>query len=345
MIGVNHRKDPRESLQHSWWSVKILLLICALVAVFFIPNFIFIGYAYVALVGSVLFILLQLILLVDFAHSWNERWVANFNTDGNSWLALLLTATIVMYSVAVTLTVIMYIYFLENKPVCWMNNMFITMNLILVLLVSVLSILPGVQAKNPRVGLLQASVVSLYSTYLVWSSLASEPQDMKCSSFQPFGEPSEASQGFATFFGIAFTFLALIYAAVRAGTINASDAVNDNDHLVTSPKAKTHEGEDSSDHSSAEEEHSSDEDAHGNGKPVAYNYSFFHLTFFLASMYLGMVLTGWQTVSGGTNNVNEVHVDVSMASVWVKAVSSWVVLLLYLWTVIAPLVFPNRKFD
>lgn len=38
--------------------------------------------------GAFLFILIQLVLLVDFAHSWNESWVDNMET-GNSrgWYA------------------------------------------------------------------------------------------------------------------------------------------------------------------------------------------------------------------------------------------------------------------
>jgi len=32
------------------------------------------GWMYVGMVGGALFIILQLILLVDFAHSWHSRW-------------------------------------------------------------------------------------------------------------------------------------------------------------------------------------------------------------------------------------------------------------------------------
>jgi len=32
------------------------------------------GWMYVGMVGGALFIILQLILLVDFAHNWHSRW-------------------------------------------------------------------------------------------------------------------------------------------------------------------------------------------------------------------------------------------------------------------------------
>jgi len=78
----------------------------------------------------------------------------------------------------------------------------------------------------------------------------------------------------------------------------------------------------------------------------AYNYSFFHFTFLLAAMYLGMVLTNWQSVSSvtGEDVGNTILVDQGMVAVWVKVISSWLTLLLYLWTMIAPILFPNRVF-
>lgn len=43
---------------------------------------------YFGAVGSFIFILMQLILLVDFAHTWNQSWVENAE-NGNSkcWYA------------------------------------------------------------------------------------------------------------------------------------------------------------------------------------------------------------------------------------------------------------------
>jgi len=64
-------------------------------------------------------------------------------------------------------------------------------------------------------------------------------------------------------------------------------------------------------------------------------------------MYLGMVLTNWQSVSSVTGDGlpdNTILVDQGMAAVWVKVISSWITLLLFLWTMIAPVVLPDRKF-
>jgi serine incorporator 1/3 len=60
-----------------------------------------------------------------------------------------------------------------------MNKFFLSINIILCFGASILSIAPAVQEKQPRSGLLQASVVTLYVTYLTWSALSNQP-DRSC---------------------------------------------------------------------------------------------------------------------------------------------------------------------
>jgi len=73
--------------------------------------------------------------------------------------------------------------------------------------------------------------------------------------------------------------------------------------------------------------------------PVSYNYSFFHLIFALASMYIAMLLTGWGAVAQEKDRL-----DVGWTSVWVKIGAEWVTGLLYCWTLVAPTFFPDREF-
>jgi len=82
-------------------------------------------------------------------------------------------------------------------------------------------------------------------------------------------------------------------------------------------------------------------DVEDEDEPVPYNYSFFHVTFALAAMYLGMVLTNWAVVSDSESTVK---IDQGMAAVWIKIISGWVTVILYTWTIIAPLLLPNRSF-
>lgn len=99
----------------------------------------------------------------------------NYNeTESNGWYCALLSATGIQYLLSIAGVVLLYIYY-----DCALNKFFITTNLVLCIIVSILSILPQVQDRFPRSGLLQSSVVTLYAVYLTWSALSNNP-DPKC---------------------------------------------------------------------------------------------------------------------------------------------------------------------
>ena len=37
------------------------------------------------MIGGFLFILIQLVLIVDFAHAWNEKWLAKYEESQSKW--------------------------------------------------------------------------------------------------------------------------------------------------------------------------------------------------------------------------------------------------------------------
>ncbi|KAG7266107.1 hypothetical protein CRUP_007803, partial [Coryphaenoides rupestris] len=89
MIRVRSSKDPRAAIQNGFWFFKILALVGIAVGAFFIPDGTFTTvWYYFGMVGSFFFIVIQLILLVDFAHSWNQSWLQRAE-DGNTkcWFA------------------------------------------------------------------------------------------------------------------------------------------------------------------------------------------------------------------------------------------------------------------
>jgi serine incorporator 1/3 len=61
----------------------------------------------------------------------------------------------------------------------------------------------------------------------------------------------------------------------------------------------------------------------------------FYLMMFLGGAYMAMVLTDWDSSSSSSNGV----------SMWVKIVAQWLTMLLFLWTLLAPKLFPNREFN
>jgi len=81
---------------------------------------------------------------------------------------------------------------------------------------------------------------------------------------------------------------------------------------------------------------------------LPFNFSLFHMAFMLGAMYVQQLLTNWETISSQTSTssttADEITVDSGPGSVWVKIISSWLVFALYLWSLFAPLIFPDRDF-
>jgi hypothetical protein len=87
MIGVKTSKDPRAGLQNGFWAIKYLILIGITIGAFFIPRGSFgITWMYFGMIGGFVFIMIQLILIVDVAHSWAESWYAKFEeSESRGW--------------------------------------------------------------------------------------------------------------------------------------------------------------------------------------------------------------------------------------------------------------------
>jgi hypothetical protein len=59
----------------------------------------------------------------------------------------------------------------------------------------------------------------------------------------------------------------------------------------------------------------------------------------LASIYVGMLITNW-----GSASIITGELESSGFGFWVRVCLSWGTTLLYIWTLIAPKIFPDRDF-
>jgi hypothetical protein len=73
---------------------------------------------------------------------------------------------------------------------------------------------------------------------------------------------------------------------------------------------------------------------------VAYSYSGCHFIFLLATLYVMMTLTNWYKP---TNDISSFVAN--EPSMWVKISSSWLCIVIYIWTCIAPCVLRERDFN
>ena len=182
MIGVRSSRDPRGHIQNGFWGIKFILIFGGWIGAFFIPHGSF-GpvMMWVGMLGGMAFILVQLVLIVDFAHTWAETWQENYRSSSDqNWFWALLSATVFFYILCIVAVGLCFGYYTGvHTGDCRLHEFFISFNMILCLIISVTSVLPIIQEHQPNSGLLQASFVSLYILYLTWSAMSNQP-DRNC---------------------------------------------------------------------------------------------------------------------------------------------------------------------
>ncbi|KAK9526226.1 hypothetical protein VZT92_014937 [Zoarces viviparus] len=347
MIRVRSSRDHRAAIQNGFWFFKFLLLVGITVGAFFIPDGIFnTVWYYFGMVGSFFFIIIQLLLLVDFAHSWNQSWLEKAE-NGNSkfWFGALLTFTIVFYALTFTIVVLFYVFYTKPDD-CTEHKVFISLNFIFCIIVSIVSILPKVQEAQPTSGLLQASFISLYTMYITWSAMSNNPNRQCNPSLLSLVQPITATpppgpaptkapgstqwwdaQGIV---GLTIFLFCTLFASIRSSNnsqVNKLMQTEEGQGLTTDYQSAV--GDDGVRRAVDNEE-----------EAVTYNYSFFHLSLLLASLYIMMTLTNWYMPDAEYQVMQS-----SMPAVWVKMGSSWFCLVIYFWTLVAPLVCSGRDFS
>ncbi|GIL51871.1 hypothetical protein Vafri_7783 [Volvox africanus] len=348
MIGVKFKGDKRDRyLHHAHPLLKLGLWLLFTALPFLFPNEVLNAYSWMARFGSGVFLVIQMIILLDFVQCWNDSWVAN-GEENDRWLYGLMGLTCVGYGGTLTLAGLMYYWF---KPAgagsCSLNIALITLTLLLVVGFSVLSLAPLARGGS----IFPSSMISLYAAYLCFSALQSEPRDYQCNGL---GHRLTAASGGTLALGMVVTLASVVYAAFRAGsntalfTLEGSEEGEPLAHrqaLLSAEEGNTSAGLDGvPDVAEATRDAvtggPSKSEASAAMIPVTYNYSFFHLIFALASMYIAMLMTGWGSVSQEKDRI-----DVGWVSVWVKTAAEWVTGLLYMWTLVAPALFPDRDFS
>ncbi|KAI9826275.1 MAG: hypothetical protein M1826_006697 [Phylliscum demangeonii] len=362
LLGVKSSKDGRAGIQNGFWAIKIAAWLGLVVLTFLIPEGFFITWGnYFALFGAILFLLLGLILLVDLAHTWAEYCLDKIeNHDSRAWRGLLIGSTLGMYLGSVALTIVMYIFFAHGG--CSMNQAAITVNLILLLIVSFISVHPKIQEYNPQAGLAQSAMVAIYCTYLTMSAVSMEPDDKHCN-------PLIRARGTRTasiVIGAMLTMLTIAYTTTRAATQGvalgskgpssyARINVDEVEHGLITQQPNTRREmradalraavESGSLPASALDESDDDDSDDGRGtrdderSTTQYNYSLFHFIFLLATTWVATLLTmNVDTEKSG----DFVPVGRTYWASWVKIVSAWVCYLIYTWSLVAPVVLPDR---
>lgn len=358
-LGVKYRSDRRDVyLHHGNWLLKLCLWLGFTALPFLLPNAPVAAYSWLARLGSGAFLVIQLVILLDFVQSLNESWVAWGEEDGG-WLWGLLGVTLALYAGAATLGGLMFWWF---KPpgagACSFNVAFITLALLLCAVFTVVALHPRIQSGS----VFPAACVSLYCMYLCLGALQSEPPAYACNGLAHARASAASASGGSFAVGMVFTMASVVYAAFRAGSNTNLFSLDDDGDEERGDRAALLldggaggggggdmtrgltsaglDGEGDALDPAVARLRERKARAIDDFTPVTYNYSFFHLIFALASMYIAMLMTGW----GGAADQEAGRLDVGWGSVAVKLAAMFLTACLYIWVMLAPVVFPDRSF-
>jgi serine incorporator 1/3 len=285
-------------------------------------------------------------VIVDVAHNWNESWVEKSNAaeqaeigTGQKWLYAILVSCAVLFGVSIGL----FIYTIVIYHGCPLNDIIMAVTFLLIVAVT------AAQLSGEEGSLLGSACMAAWAVYLCHAAVAKNPS-AKCHS-----NADEVSI-FAILLGIAVTIVSILwtgwsYTAPDKLRNTAQDHDDDDDAAAPSsankPEQTTTVGGIVTG-TKNDVEGGGDDDAPQQQRPSSSENVTWRLNLALAviACWASMILTHWgqvQQESSADNNV--VDPGVGRVSVWMIVASQWLALSLYLWTLLAPRLFPNRDFS
>ncbi|XP_014671537.1 PREDICTED: serine incorporator 5-like [Priapulus caudatus] len=375
-LGVTTSRSWRANVHNGLWLIKYILL-CVLVAgIFIVPSpyaeIIIQVWMWVGVVGAVIFIAIQMVLLVDFAHSLNDRIVRKMQHGGSRccWFSLIVVMALVLYGICV-ISVVLLFSFYTNLKGCFINKLFICINSGLCFVLSLASVLPCVAKStgDPRSGLLQGALISAYIMYLTWAALSSEPlppsEEKRVALMRLVDDPLVAYQhgldlnfdndiynldstcgppestwldktGIA-YIGIMIMLAMSIYQSIRTASQSHRLGITVN----ASPEENSNCCcvSSSADDLAVSGERGGQKVTRNEILGTTYSYSWFHFVYALAALYLMMQLTNWFS----PHKANIYTFGRDWSTVWVRMASSWLCFIIYMWTLVSPSCCPERN--
>eukprot|EP00760_Papus_ankaliazontas_P007196 PhM_4_TR132/c0_g1_i1/m.57793 len=167
-----------------------------------IDNSVFAVWAEVCIGGSALFLLLQIVVLIDFAYNWNEQWTSK---EAAKWGYYLLICSSVMYIFSFVVTGLSYHWFVRSSDGCSLQNAAVTITLLAGIFMTLVSL------RVPHGSLLPTGLIFSYSVVQCFTALSSV-QDESCNSL--FSPTASKGLNMSMVLGALFVGVTLTYTAI-----------------------------------------------------------------------------------------------------------------------------------
>lgn len=328
--------------------LKITLNIILIAASLYIPEEFMFGFAQFSRFASSLFLLLQIVILIDFAYDLSEYLIAESddaddeagNVEGTGICSnkyKMMYLLVGFGSIILGAAAIVTMYILYSR--CFLNIIFITITWVAATFYIVMSI-----SNKTNKGLLAPAIVFMYCVLLCYGGIAANP-------YEDCGVSGD--NGPSIVIGTAIGAISLCWTVMRTSSsafyLFASSGEKElEDNVAHRQEVFTKAITENRDEDVTDEDGTSDtravisvpteETTNNNIQEVSV--WFFHFIMTMGAVYMAMLLSNWATDTDSSSSTTR-----SVANMTVKIGSQWVTILLYIWTCVAPLCFASRNFE
>mmetsp|Transcript_14193 Transcript_14193/g.2281 ORF Transcript_14193/g.2281 Transcript_14193/m.2281 type:complete len:137 (+) Transcript_14193:366-776(+) len=110
--------------------LKFLIVAGMFIGSFWIDDDFFDGYADFSRYLSVVLLIIQIVIIIDFSYIWNESWVNKYSeTKSSFWFVALLSFSVIMWGISLLVIIYSYIWFTDGDD-CGVNIFYITLTLV-----------------------------------------------------------------------------------------------------------------------------------------------------------------------------------------------------------------------
>ena len=327
------RNSCSKNFNEGVWLVKILMVVGTFIGFFFVSNSVFEVYSKVIMVLSVIFLLFQIIMIIDLFYIWGTRWIQRYDAGQKGYAYPLIGFSAILIAATLYVIIRSYIWFAG----CGVGTLGVTLTLALI----VLSLVFLFARTNPNGSLLTCSAVAAYSMFLTWSGLSNMHEECNPVLYD------EATTIVHLVFGALIILVVLFYLTigtsekssgfVAPGGVDIAKGVLVDNTNEPKPEYKDEEkGKPEAKQTTAAR--NADLSMYQNN-----GFIYFHIVMIFACFYFAMILSNWgqAVVKGGSF----FQLGASELGMWIKLGAAWATMALYNWTLIAPKIFPNRDFS
>lgn len=285
-------------------------------------------------------------IIIDLAYNWNEKWVDNSNKaeeqeagSGKMWLTAILMACGVLYFLSAGLMIYMFVEYTG----CPFNTAVMVLTLVFCIVIH------GAQLSGEEGSLLASAIVSTWAWFLCYTAVSRNP-NAKCN--PRVGETQVLPMVLSVFMLLlSLGWTGWSYTAEDVFRKRADDANNEDpaeegasgrnkiNGIVTGASGPVN-NEDAEAQPVQNDDDEEEEEVVDTTK--LSNSWRLNLILALIACWTCMTLTKWGEIS---TNGSLASATAGKVSMWMVIGSQWLSLSLYLWTLVAPRLFPDRDFS